>query len=1108
MEALFLIVAVVGVILWLATRSRLISLEKQLSSSSMPALHDRVRELTARVFKLEQGIDVLSKAAALPAPAAGAVSPVAQAAEASPKAPPLSAETEFFSAAASIVDPTRATTAPEPVSASPFWAAEIARGQAAAEASQVVQPQTPTPAPPAQPVVPLQPAPSVVAPTPPGPSPAEASLGGRLRAWLGDEEWEALVGASLLNKLGALVTVIGFTLLLSFSFTHMGPAGRAATAMSASVALLGGGGALERRLRYRIYARGLIGAGWAGVYATTYAIHWVPAARIIDDSVLGSFLLVLVALGMIAHSFHYRNATVTAVAYFTAFAAFAVAPPSTFAVVSLVPLAASLLYLAWHFRWHAMALYGMVATYLTCIYRGSSDAPLIATEALFVTYWLLFEAFDLMRVRRRLQNHGLGWIFPLNAVAFLGLSYTSWSAKDPQSMWRIAAFAAALFLTTSVARFFLIPRWSFSESDGLSERLAAGSYEASLALSAVLAGLAIVGRAQGVWIGVSLAVEAELIYLAGLKLRSRFIRGLGVACFVFSLSRVLLLDLPPMEQMDVRGHAMYIWSPVALLHAVIFYVNHALGGAAGFYFAATALVAGVGAAELPARVLGTVWLLYAFVLFEIGIRKRRVDFRAQAYVLALLGVAATVDMHGVGAVHKWIPLAVSLAAAYGQALRIRWFGSDRLGEDEHWGIEWVLTAASAMLASLLLWRTIGQEYLGLSWCLLALVILELGLRQWPQRLRWFAYPLAVLGGVGVQWTHVEHFAKLPPASTWISYFGAAACGLAMAARLLWPPRVSADAPERDVMRDLLCLGSAGLLLAAIWMVTPDPFVSLLWCALGVAWIETGLALHLSSFRALGCGVLGAMLIHLNMVDSGDPIHRWWILAASAAVLYFVSWRLRRLPGAEKIVAAAYRIAPALVVASLMHLEFGAWDSAGWAMYGLALLALGVRRKIADLRWEGYALALGAWGWSGIGLDDPSFHWWIAALAAGTLYAAQFVTPKSPLSPLESRVRTALSILGTTLVTWLLYERVSGGYLTVACGAQGVALLAAGFPLRERVLRLQGLALLLFCILKLFLYDLRNLETLYRILSFITLGLILLGVSWVYTRFRDRIRTYL
>jgi uncharacterized membrane protein len=46
------------------------------------------------------------------------------------------------------------------------------------------------------------------------------------------------------------------------------------------------------------------------------------------------------------------------------------------------------------------------------------------------------------------------------------------------------------------------------------------------------------------------------------------------------------------------------------------------------------------------------------------------------------------------------------------------------------------------------------------------------------------------------------------------------------------------------------------------------------------------------------------------------------------------------------------------------------------------------------------------------------------------------------------------------------------------------------------------------VLKLFLYDLRHLETLYRILSFIVLGVMLVSMSWIYTRFRDRLRRYL
>jgi uncharacterized membrane protein len=74
--------------------------------------------------------------------------------------------------------------------------------------------------------------------------------------------------------------------------------------------------------------------------------------------------------------------------------------------------------------------------------------------------------------------------------------------------------------------------------------------------------------------------------------------------------------------------------------------------------------------------------------------------------------------------------------------------------------------------------------------------------------------------------------------------------------------------------------------------------------------------------------------------------------------------------------------------------------------------------------------------------------------------------------------------------------------------EGVALLVSGFPLRDRVLRLSGLALLLACILKLFVWDLRHLETLPRILSFLVLGLLLVAVSWIYTRFRERVQRYL
>ena len=41
---------------------------------------------------------------------------------------------------------------------------------------------------------------------------------------------------------------------------------------------------------FRLFSRGLIGAGWAALYATAYAIYALPAAQIIEQPVLRRLL--------------------------------------------------------------------------------------------------------------------------------------------------------------------------------------------------------------------------------------------------------------------------------------------------------------------------------------------------------------------------------------------------------------------------------------------------------------------------------------------------------------------------------------------------------------------------------------------------------------------------------------------------------------------------------------------------------------------------------------------------------------------------------------------------------------------------------------------------
>jgi uncharacterized membrane protein len=66
-------------------------------------------------------------------------------------------------------------------------------------------------------------------------------------------------------------------------------------------------------------------------------------------------------------------------------------------------------------------------------------------------------------------------------------------------------------------------------------------------------------------------------------------------------------------------------------------------------------------------------------------------------------------------------------------------------------------------------------------------------------------------------------------------------------------------------------------------------------------------------------------------------------------------------------------------------------------------------------------------------------------------------------------------------------------------AFGVALLAAGIASRSRPLRFASAAVTILTVLKVFLVDMSNLTGIYQALSFIGLGIVLLGIGWFYQR---------
>ncbi len=100
-----------------------------------------------------------------------------------------------------------------------------------------------------------------------------------------------------------------------------------------------------------------------------------------------------------------------------------------------------------------------------------------------------------------------------------------------------------------------------------------------------------------------------------------------------------------------------------------------------------------------------------------------------------------------------------------------------------------------------------------------------------------------------------------------------------------------------------------------------------------------------------------------------------------------------------------------------------------------------------------------------------------------------------LSYLSLEVR---AIYHGTILTWSTTDAEQYTY-SVVWLAYGVALLLFGIVFRSLPARLASAAITLLTVAKVFLIDMAGLTGVFRALSFIGLGLVLVGIGWLYQR---------
>lgn len=861
----------------------------------------------------------------------------------------------------------------------------------------------------------------------------------RVREQFASEEWEAIVGGSWLNKLGVLVLVIGISLFLAHSLTHHGPLARIATGFIVSVALLTGGVMMEHRARYVIFGRGLIGGGWAALYTTAYAAHAFESSRVIQSPLIASLLLSAVALGMILHSLRYRSEVVTGVAYFVGFATLAISPITSLALVASVLLIASMLYLARRFAWERMAVAGAIVAYATYIWGAKIPAE---THLAFVTgqiaiaaYWLMFEAFDLVElVRRENRDDAVKALAGLNAVGFLGMATIEWQAFSPSMLHLLFTYAALAFAASAALRWKFAPPAPAEASPRIVERLASGGFEVAATLASALMAAAIFNRFTGYAINVALLLEAEFLFILGLRLELKYLRTLGGAVFALAVGKIVLNDSNDLSKTGIAGHLFNAWTPTAVLTAAAGYANRiGFKGWRAYGWVATFILWFVLAQELDAAYVGLGWMILGGCLFEYGMIARDFDLRAQGYAVSVAGVAALVllngiDDFGIANPHPWISLVPATVMAFAVTFQMM-RQTDAAPEPERSWARDAASAAGAILAMLLAWQMLPATAVAVAWMALAVVLIETAFAS------------------GLLAPRIEGYAV-------------AACAFA-----------------RLFLANFTATGSFGIVSERLLTVVP----------VIVAFYYLAQRLDEETVRA-------------------------------------------RLEWFEAVARRVFLHGGAMLIVVLIRFEAGRVTAVvGWSIFAVILLEAGLRLRNVDFRYESYALAAATFArsWASnfylVGsLGGMPERVVTGAIVIGCLYASELLAPRSEgvfapangnrieraLEYVNVNARTIFSMLASALLALLLFYEISGSLLTVAWGLQAVALLVAGFAIRERVLRLSGLGLFGVCIIKVFTHDLQRLEVMPRIVSFIVLGALLISMSFIYTRYREQMRRFL
>jgi len=846
------------------------------------------------------------------------------------------------------------------------------------------KPVTPPPATPPASTTPHLPAPSRPIPPPLSPPPQPAHLSAREAT----SQLEETLGKNWLNKLGIIALVIGISLFLAYKFPSLSNPEKVGLGYLISFVILGTGIYMERSDRYRIFARALIGGGWALTFFVTYAMHFVPYTRVIDTQWVDLVLLFLVAAVMVVHTLRYDSQVVTGLAFLLAFTTVAISQNTIYSLSAGSILALGLVTIVHRRRWFELEIFGILASYINhFIWLSTVIVPMAGHHRMFpefvpstVLLCLYWATYRWSYIARRIDNTNQERISTLAALlnTSLLLGLFKYQSVRPE-----LAFYALLILGAI--------ELSLGQLPATRRRRIAFIILSTIGIILLVA--AIPFKYSGMDTAVIWLAEAQMLILAGLFTREILFRRFGLLVALLTSADMLVnqalptlydrLSLPPHNVFDRYTSTVpapdFQLAISFLVAGLLFYANslviprrwkdllatesETLFFRALSYLAALMLFISVWLA-FPDSWTAVLWTATAFLLVVIGRALSTEDLAYHAHLFSLAAFFRALAINSfltspylhTSLSLRLVTLSLVIVLLY---LCARWLSLEPSGA----AIDpsELYTTAAAVLVVVLAYRECHWAWIAAAWGAFALVLAAIGFFRDRRDLSLQAHLLVLAGFARTLLVNID------ATQEW-QHFTLRFITFSLMAALLYLCAYFSGPRDSDVARLFSALHTwAGSILIAVlaFKEVSSPWIAVVWALFAFLLLVIGdrvkrIQLHFQAYLLSISALFQIASVNLSATEPWSLFPhvslRLVTVSLVAALFYLCArWAAKGEFALAPVAGAAYTWAASSMVVLLIYYEVAAHAIAlGWAIFGLLLFEIGVYWKSRNWRAQAYA----------------------------------------------------------------------------------------------------------------------------------------------------------